>query len=274
MACVLHFWAQLNMSTRIAQIYIIQILKWEFITHWLKLTWSNKTPFNLGLLNYIHTWIQSVKLQNHSQSLNQVLLHNSDPCSTLPFPLVCDLALVCTVLPDSVHSKLFLWFSSCQVYFHTQAPATKVLSRCRLIIKLLRGHSLVQKERLSPQGTSQVAPSVWLMLTILPLGRPITQASFAKMLAPPLCGTWHCTYHVWSSELAWAKFTASSEDTKNRSHRNTEISWVTQRNLQAWYPEVTASSNWQLHVEVLIGYWILSDMSNTLRVRVCWRDTI
>ena len=185
MACVLHFWAQLNMSTRIAQIYIIQILKWEFITHWLKLTWSNKTPFNLGLLNYIHTWIQSVKLQNHSQSLNQVLLHNSDPCSTLPFPLVCDLALVCTVLPDSVHSKLFLWFSSCQVYFHTQTPATKVLSRCRLIIKLLRGHSLVQKERLSPQGTSQVAPSVWLRLTILPLGRPITQASFAKMLAHP-----------------------------------------------------------------------------------------
>ena len=105
---------------------IIQILKWEFITHWLKLTCPNKTLFNLGLLNYIHKWIQSMKLQNHSHCLNQVLLHNSDPCSTLPFPLVCDLALVCTVLPDSVHSKLFLWFSSCQVYFHTQAPATKV----------------------------------------------------------------------------------------------------------------------------------------------------
>ena len=126
-----------------------------------------------------------MKLQNHSHSLNQVLLHNSDPCSILPFPLVCDLALVCTVLPDSVHSKLFLWFSSCQVYFHTQAPATKVLSRCRLIIKLLRGHSLVQKERLSPQGTSQVAPSVWLRLTILPLGRPIIHAFFAKMFAHP-----------------------------------------------------------------------------------------
>ena len=126
-----------------------------------------------------------MKLQNHSHCPNQALLDNSGPCSILPFPLVCDLALVSTVLPDSVHSKLFLWFSSCQVYFHTQAPATKVLSRCRLIIKLLRGHSLVQKERLSPQGTSQVAPSVCLMLTILPLGRPITQASFAKMLAHP-----------------------------------------------------------------------------------------
>ena len=146
MACVLHFWAQLNMSTRIAQIYIIQILKWEFLTHWLKLTWSNKTPFNLGLLNYIHTWIQSVKLQNHSHCPNQDLLHNSDPCSTLPFPLVCDLALVCTVLPDSVHSKLFLWFSSCQVYFHTQTPATKVLSRCCQLINLFIGYSRVQGE--------------------------------------------------------------------------------------------------------------------------------
>jgi hypothetical protein len=52
--------------------------------------------------------------------------------------------------------------------------------------KLLRGQSLVQKETVGPQNTSQVAPSVWLMLTILPLGRPITQASFAKMLAHPL----------------------------------------------------------------------------------------
>ena len=94
----------------------------------------------------MHTWIQSVKLQNHSHSLNQVLLHNSDPCSTLPFPLVCDLALVSTLLPDSVHSKLFLWFSSCQVYFHTQAPATKVLSRCCQTIKLFRGYSWVQGE--------------------------------------------------------------------------------------------------------------------------------
>ena len=233
MACVLHFWAQLNMSTRIAQIYIIQILKWEFITHWLKLTWSNKTPFNLGLLNYIHTWIQSVKLQNHSHCLNQVLLHNSDPCSTLPFPLVCDLALVSTVLPDSVHSKLFLWFSSCQIYFSTQAPDTKVLTRCSLIIKLLRGHSWDQKERVGPQRTSQMSPSVWLMLTIQPLGRDITQSSFAKMLAPPLCGRWHCTYHVWSSKFAWANLTATSKNNKYRFHRNTEISWVTQRNMQA-----------------------------------------
>lgn len=173
-----------------------------------------------------------MKLSNYSHCPNQVLLHNSDPCSILPFPLVCDLALVCTVLPDSVHSKLFLWFSSCQVYFHTQAPATKVLSRCRLIIKLLRGHSWDQKERVGPQRTSQMSPSVWLMLTIQPLGRDITQASFAKMLAPPLCGRWHCTYHVWSSKFAWANLTATSKN-KNRFHRNTEISWVTQRNMQA-----------------------------------------
>ena len=136
----------------------------------------------------MHKLIQCVKLQNHSHCLNQVLLHKRDPCSILPFPLICDLALVCTVLPDSVHSKLFLWFSSCQVYFYTQAPATKVLSRCRLIIKLLRGSSQDRKERVGPQRTSQVAPSVWLMLTIQPLGRPIAQASFAKMLAHPLCG--------------------------------------------------------------------------------------
>lgn len=98
--------------------------------------------------------MQSVKLQNHSHCLNQVLLHNSDPCSTLPFPLVCDLALVCTVLPDSVHSKLFLWFSSCQVYFHTQAPDTKILSRCCQTIKLFRGYSRVQGEtRSTKEGT-------------------------------------------------------------------------------------------------------------------------
>ena len=154
-----------------------------------------------------------MKLSNYSHCPNQALLHNHDPCSILPFPLVCDLALVCTVLPDSVHSKLFRWFSSCQVYFHTQTPATKVLSRCRLIIKLLRGHSWDQKERVGPQRTSQMSPSVWLMLTIQPLGRDITQSSFAKMLAPPLCGRWHCTYHVWSSDLAWFTLPALTEDT-------------------------------------------------------------
>ena len=62
-----------------------------------------------------------------------------------------------------------------------------------------------------------------------------------------------------------------SRITPKVSHRNTDGHWVIERNLQAWPRKSTYSSDWQAHVEVLIGYFVLSDMRTTLRVY--WRDT-
>lgn len=84
------------MSTRNVYIYIIWILKWEFIIHWFKLTCTSLI----------------LKLQNYSCWLIQVLLQKGETCSWLPETLVCDQAIACPVSPDSEYSKPFLLFSS------------------------------------------------------------------------------------------------------------------------------------------------------------------
>lgn len=82
----------------------------------------------------------------------------------------------------------------------------------------------------------------------------MTYAYFARQLTPHICGRWHCTYRVWSPELAELTSQHPAESLRTY-HTQKHACCGAERNLQAWYheelpPILTGRSTWRFWLAI------------------------
>ena len=130
-------------------------------------------------------------------------------------------------------------------------------------------------EQLRPQTTSHVALCSWgAQLALSPREDSPYSLQLFNRLPLPIGSSCHIL--TMSRSQSSPEFPSQHPAVAHRAgHTNHSILLSYNMEPAAGRPEAPAStSDWQVRLKALIGQRVLSDISNSLKVRVWWRDTL